>query len=612
MTKEELLERLAGYEWNDVEFKLCQGGVSNAAYETVSAFANTAGGWLVFGVRESGGTYEIVGVLEVDRVQNDFLSCLRSGQKLSVVVDAAEQMLSHEGKTLLVFYIPEARRQVKPVHLGHDLGHSYVRRGGCDERCTEEQVRRFVRNAADGEYDGEALDLDPEHFFDPDSVRWYRSLHSSNDERLSDLEYLSQWGFVKEVSGGLLPTRAGALVFGAEDIVRQVLPRPVLDCQWIAAGYGDDLPLERWRDRLLVEANLLHAWRSFVHRYGANSETPFALDQRTLQREENPPDYIAVREAAINLLIHQDYGDHRRVASIQFFSDCTLLRNPGDADSPPEDLLEPGPKAVRNPSIVNAFRRIGLSEQAGTGVRAIYWSWRQLGRVPPTIRNDKFDGSFGISLPKRALLSEEQVLFQAGIGVHLGTEEAKAFALACQQERLRLADVKAVTGLSGIDAQAVLDRLVTQALMDRFEASPQPYYAVKAQFRERFSAQAAGAAPPPTARVNLSSDQVPTTEARLITAQVAPLKELSETQWRILDFCDVPQSLASIMTHVGLTHRVFFKRKHLDPMLMGGVLQMRYPEQPNHPEQAYVLTEAGVELKARRLASKTKNGSGGG
>ena len=46
------------------------------AYETVSAFANTEGGHLVFGVRKSGREMEIVGVLDVDKVQSEFLSTL--------------------------------------------------------------------------------------------------------------------------------------------------------------------------------------------------------------------------------------------------------------------------------------------------------------------------------------------------------------------------------------------------------------------------------------------------------------------------------------------------------------------------------------------------------
>lgn len=52
MTKQELLNKLQDIEWEDFEVKLARGGVPKSAWESVSAFSNTAGGWLIFGVEE--------------------------------------------------------------------------------------------------------------------------------------------------------------------------------------------------------------------------------------------------------------------------------------------------------------------------------------------------------------------------------------------------------------------------------------------------------------------------------------------------------------------------------------------------------------------------------
>ena len=613
MTKDELIERLKGYEWSDLEFKEARTDVPKSAYETVSAFANTGGGWLVFGVQHKDGKYEIVGVLEVDKVQNDFLSVLRSGQKLNRDVSAKESLVQESEKTLLVFYIPEARRQEKPVYLDGDIRRSFIRRGAGDERCSPSEIERFLREASDERYDGQSVALDPERCFDQESVGWYRRVFSernpSHDQSISDQEFLYAWGFLVEQSDRLRPTRASILLFGTTPALLQILPRPIVDYQWVNADWSDALSEQRWADRWVAECNLVQTWKALVDRYLQHAERAFSIRPDTLQREDTPPDYIAFREAAINLLIHQDYGEHPRKPVLQFFRDQTIFWNPGDAFATSEELLEPGEKEVRNPHIVAAFRRIGLSEQAGTGMRSIFRNWGQLGYVPPIIENDKAKKAFQLTLRKEELLSEEQLLFQAQIGVHLTEPEAAAFAFACRQERLRVIDVKAITGLPSPGAQKILDRLVVQALIERIEAEPQPHYVIAEHLRGRFSTADVSTDQPSPDQAKLVSDQPAVKTENLVSDQPEPLRELSETQWEIVALCEVPRSSAAIMEHMGLTHRTFFRRAYLEPLLRGGIVQMMHPERPNHPKQAYVLTEIGVELRARRLDKKVASSS---
>ncbi len=621
MEKEELIERLKGYEWTDIEFKEARHAVPKNAYETVSAFANTEGGWLVFGVRDGIGGFDIVGVLEVDKVQNDFLSTLCSGQKLNRGIAAQEQLIKEDGKALLVFHIPEARRQDKPVYLDGNIRRSFLRRGAGDQRCTQAEIERLLRDAADERHDGEVVALDPEHCFDHGSLRWYRKLFDERNpghyEALSDLEFLHHWGLVVEADGRLSPTRAAILLFGAAPAFRQILPRPVADWQWSRGDWSEELPEERWIDRLVIETNLVDSWKTLADRYLQRAEKPFSVDPETLRRTDRPLDYIAFREAAINLLMHQDYADHTRKPTIRFFDDRTIFWNPGDAFASADELLDPGEKEVRNPRIVAAFRRVGLSEQAGTGIRAIVGNWRRLGRVPPTICNDRTRKAFQLILGKEELLSEDQLLFHASLGIHLDDAEARTFAFACREGKVRPRDVRAVTGLSGTDVQAVLKRLRAQGLVSPADGDESSIFVVAEHLKEQLGQpdrpggrEGARMPHPVTDQASkrqggLSTVQPGSDPGGLFTAQDASLK-LSATQAEIVRLCDTPHRLAEIMDKVGAANRRFFKKHHLDPLLQGGILRMVHPYQPNHPQQAYVLTKAGIALKPRHTSKDTK------
>jgi ATP-dependent DNA helicase RecG len=108
----------------------------------------------------------------------------------------------------------------------------------------------------------------------------------------------------------------------------------------------------------------------------------------------------------VHLLIHQDYGDHSRKAVIEFFTDGIQFWNPGDSFADEKHLLDPGEKDVRNPAIAMAIRRIGMCEQAGTGLRMMQREWQALGHAAPINTNDRARKSFATFLPEPRALAE--------------------------------------------------------------------------------------------------------------------------------------------------------------------------------------------------------------
>lgn len=57
-------------------------------------------------------------------------------------------------------------------------------------------------------------------------------------------------------------------------------------------------------------------------------------------------------------------------------------------------------------------------------------------------------------------------------------------------------------------------------------------------------------------------------------------------------------SATEIMAGLSLAHRPTFRKNYLRPALELGLLEMKYPEIPRHPQQRYRLTAKGRRVRA--------------
>ena len=59
---------------------------------------------------------------------------------------------------------------------------------------------------------------------------------------------------------------------------------------------------------------------------------------------------------------------------------------------------------------------------------------------------------------------------------------------------------------------------------------------------------------------------------------------------------DNEYSVKEIMSILNLKDRVNFLRNYLTPALDEGLVSMKFPEQPKHPKQKYMLTSKGKAI----------------
>ena len=146
MTKEELISHLQDIEWEDFEVKEAKTALPKNIWETVSAFANTSGGWIILGVRQKGKSFEIQGVDDIEKLEQDFTSAVRS-QKFNTRLSVSIERHVIEGKNVLAIHIPSSVR--KPVYFGSP-SNSFIRIGSGDQRATDGEIMAMYHDQSFG------------------------------------------------------------------------------------------------------------------------------------------------------------------------------------------------------------------------------------------------------------------------------------------------------------------------------------------------------------------------------------------------------------------------------------------------------------------------------
>jgi predicted HTH transcriptional regulator len=469
-----LIDRLRQREALDCEFKGAGGGIPKSLWPTISAFANTNGGWILLGISENeDGTGRIDGLSRPEEIVQTLYDQLRNPEKISYPVcgssDISVQTLGD--RAIIVIRVPAASRRARPVFInGNPYRGTFIRRHGGDFHCTKQEVDRMMRDASELSADSAVLPHFDLEDIDPESFQRFRRLHRLNLPNspfhgYEDLRFLSAigaWGRDRERGlEGL--TLAGLLLLGEQRSILEWRPRHLIDYRRLPESTPSSLD-ERWDDRLAWNGNLLDAFNAIFPRLTGDLPVKFRL--QGLRRVDEGPVQIALREALVNLLVHADYSEPN--ASLILRSpEGYLLRNPGSSLVPEADLLKGSRSDPRNPTLVRMFRLIGFSEEAGTGIPKIVQAWHELGLRVPKIDTGTERYEFSIELRHAHLLAEEDRLWLRRMGDDWDEAEQMALVYARHEGEIDNATLRRLTGIHAADATKVLGKLSKDGLLHR-------------------------------------------------------------------------------------------------------------------------------------------------
>ncbi len=294
--------------------------------------------------------------------------------------------------------------------------------------------------------------------FDPDTINWYASRLEEGGSGTPQ-QIIARRLFDDRTRFFENEIFQARMLFGTEAVVRQYLQRDLLD---IRRRSKDS---KRWDERRTICANVLTSLRQAVDLFSSH----IGLGDNSfdgLTKTEGTADYLAMREALVNLFIHQDYSDPSAPAQVELDHDRALFFNAGFSLVSEEQLVEGGRSQARNPVIARALRLIGFAELAGSGIRALQAAWRSERRRPPQFKSDRTANSYTLMLDWRVVEDRFDERWKDRLGVSVTAEHLSVLNLARAPEGVSLSEIASGTGLSHHDAVEATRYLVVQGLLN--------------------------------------------------------------------------------------------------------------------------------------------------
>lgn len=592
--------------------------------ETVCAFANEPGldgGWLLLGaVREEQAlfpAYEVEGVAQPDKVTADIATQCRSVFNVPVRVELSTE--EFDGKAVIVLRVPEAPAHDKPVYFrSKGLPGGAMRRvGSIDQHCTEDDLLVLYQGRQLESFDAGIV---PEAEFENlslDALADYRLSRAevnpdAEELRWSDTDLLQSLGAIKRAGDAWRPTVAGLMLFGTPKALRRFFPMTRVD--YIRVPGREWVPdPERRFDSVELRDPLFRLIRRAQAAVLDDLLRPFSLPEGEVQRTDRPvvPQRV-IREAVVNALMHRNYRSASPVQIVRY-SNRIEIRNPGFSLKAREHLGEPGSQP-RNPVIAAVLHDTRFAETKGSGVRVMRQGMQQAGLTPPLFESDRSQDLFVARFLFHPFLGSEDLAWLAGLRyLQLTSDDAKALVFVKEAGAIDNAAYRELTGLDTLSASRALARLRDAGLLEQKGRTSGTYYLPtpkllppKAGQMDALPLDSEGLSPnlellehggqglfskldalipklnalPP----NLVGEVPP--ELALVVRRLGKRAPPAEVSAAIVALCEWRELRREELALL-IARRQDTLRGYLTCLVAEHRLRLRYPLQPNHPQQAY-------------------------
>jgi ATP-dependent DNA helicase RecG len=383
LLENEILDLISKGESETLEFKKST-SLMREGIETVCAFANHRGGYLLYGVDDDGA---ILG----QEVTDDTIQNIANSVKLNTdpkLYPTIEKIVL-EGKDCILVTIEES--PLKP-HLAY--GRAYLRVGSTNQRLDRERYEYLLQQRFNG-YGFDHIVQPEGNLSDIDSDSLYEVLETANSIRNLNENLLLPTDIVLQkldlmTEKGL--TKAAILLFG-KDPGKFFADHFEIKCGKFASdeGYDEIANEKEFRQNLIQNFNA--ALNFIVESIGKSS---LKTDIHRIEKWEFPVSVI--REAMVNMIVHRDYRQNIK-NTVEIRPSKISFYNPAQLFGPTitiERLKRLHPSRPGNKLIAKIFYLMGLFENWGGGTLKIISETIESGKPSPEFSFE--DGMFQLSL----------------------------------------------------------------------------------------------------------------------------------------------------------------------------------------------------------------------
>jgi ATP-dependent DNA helicase RecG len=348
--------------------------------QTIIAFANTAGGILLLGVKN--GTKEVMGLSNVLLDEEKIANVIADSVAPLLVPNL--QFCSWRGRDLLIVTVPYSPSLYHLKSKGEVAG-TFIRLGSTNRLADAHiiaEIRRLKEHTSFDQLPDTKFSL-KDFDFDLAKQLFAEEGKTLTKAKAKSLELLA------DVHSETYPTKGGILLFGKDR--DKLFPDPLVrmarfegNSKSATIDHQDiKSPLPLALDEII----------KFIRRHTSVSSS--IKEVRRKEVLQYSP--ILVREAVMNALVHADYANHRSPIQIAIFDNRLEVTNPGSLPLGLSlDSALSGVSQLRNKVLGRIFRELKLTEHWGSGLKKMLDICSE--QDIPTPRIEELDHFFRVTL----------------------------------------------------------------------------------------------------------------------------------------------------------------------------------------------------------------------